>query len=68
MSEIVPCAICEGTGWVCENHPATPWEGPDACDCGGAGMPCRICNIPDDGERPQLPADFLTDAANDNDA
>jgi len=41
------CGRCDGTGWVCENHPFRPW-GPDskrldACDC-GAGAPCPICN------------------------
>lgn len=37
------CAACEDTGWVCENHPDRPSEGPNACQCGGAGKPCR-CN------------------------
>jgi hypothetical protein len=32
------CLVCEDTGWVCENHPDQPWEGPHACQCGGAGM------------------------------
>lgn len=37
------CETCNGTGWVCENHPLTPWgQGADECDC-GAGMPCA-CN------------------------
>jgi hypothetical protein len=34
------CLLCEDTGWVCEAHPDQPWEGPHACTCGGAGMPC----------------------------
>ena len=35
------CEICNGEGWVCENHSDKPWlEG--EC-CGGAGMPC-VCN------------------------
>lgn len=34
------CPKCEGSGWVCENRPDSPW--PDACDC-GAGVPCS-CN------------------------
>jgi hypothetical protein len=33
------CLCCEDTGWVCENHPDQPWEGPHACSCGDAGMP-----------------------------
>jgi hypothetical protein len=27
--------------------------------CGGAGMPCLVCNQPKDGERPRLPPDFV---------
>jgi hypothetical protein len=39
-----------------------PWDGPAACGCGGAGMPCpRLCNQPADDERPRLPAGFVTD-------
>lgn len=34
------CANCDGSGWVCENHPECPW--PEVCEC-GAGMPC-VCN------------------------
>jgi hypothetical protein len=29
------CALCEDCGWVCESHPDQPWEGKDACTCGG---------------------------------
>jgi hypothetical protein len=47
------------TFWVCESHPAMPWDGPNACSCGGAGMPCPACNEPDRGERPRLPAGSL---------
>lgn len=40
------CANCEGSGWVCENHPDRPWEGATApgegCGC-GAGAPCPVC-------------------------
>ncbi len=38
------CPICEGIGWVRENHPDQPWQGPHACTCGGAGAPCPRCN------------------------
>jgi hypothetical protein len=31
------CILCADTGWVCENHPRRPWDGPYGCDCGGAG-------------------------------
>lgn len=40
------CPRCDGTGWVCENHRALPWNGTsdrkDACGC-GAGAPCAVC-------------------------
>src|SRR6478752_1743148 len=38
------CLVCEDCGWVCENHPDQPWQGPHACACGGAGAPCPRCN------------------------
>ncbi|WP_271604939.1 hypothetical protein [Bradyrhizobium sp. CCBAU 11434] len=50
----VTCATCDGTGWVCENHPDRPWEGPRARGCGGAGAPCPACNIPADSETPRI--------------
>ena len=40
------CSACMDTFWVCENHPAKPWDGPAACGCGGPGMPCPVCNVP----------------------
>jgi len=40
------CTHCEDVGWVCEDHPEKPWEGPHACNCGAAGMPCPVCNVP----------------------
>ena len=44
---VMRCSVCDGTGWVCENHPDRPWRGPspgaDGCEC-GAGMPCEHCN------------------------
>ncbi len=46
-------------GWVCENHPDRPWQGPRACPCGAAGAPCPDCNTTDDTsegiEEPRLP-------------
>jgi hypothetical protein len=39
---LMACLRCEGEGWVCENHPDQPWQGPHACQCGG--MPCLYCN------------------------
>ncbi len=47
----VQCAACEDCFWVCENHEDKPWDGPNACKCGGAGMPCLKCN-PCDGKTP----------------
>jgi hypothetical protein len=54
------CKTCADTRWVCEEHPRRPWGSghPNACQCGGAGMPCPDCNEPKAGERPVLPADF----------
>jgi hypothetical protein len=55
------CSACMDTFWVCENHDDRPWDGPAACGCGGAGMPCPACNQPEPGERPRLPAGFEPD-------
>jgi hypothetical protein len=45
LSEIdkadLSCEICEGEGWVCEDHPKEPWLEGDHCDA--AGQPCK-CN------------------------
>lgn len=46
------CTSCDDTGWICETHPNKPWNGPKACGCGAAGMPCIICN--GDGEKPNM--------------
>jgi hypothetical protein len=53
----VACSRCDGTHWVCENHPERPWDGPKACGCGGAGDPCPACNDAAPGELP-LPPGF----------
>ncbi len=34
------CAFCEGSGWVCADHPALPFEHDD---CGSEGSTC-VCN------------------------
>ena len=52
------CLLCEDTGWVCENHPDRPRDGPRACDCGGAGAPCPVCNGPAEGDVPRIPEGF----------
>jgi hypothetical protein len=34
--------LCRGSGWVCEDHPTTPFaaEIPVTCWCEAPGMPC----------------------------
>lgn len=63
MSDGVGCANCDSTGWVCENHPDKPWDGNserfDACKCGGAGMPCAICNPCDATHPPRMGPGFV---------
>lgn len=49
----MPCPHCDDCFWVCENHPEQPWEGDRACSCGGAGMPCKICNPYDEDNPPK---------------
>jgi hypothetical protein len=53
---VTTCSRCEDSGWVCEDHPERPWDGPHACGCGGAGAPCPDCNASSDDPRP--PAGF----------
>jgi hypothetical protein len=47
------CKICDGQGWVCENHQDIPWNDGEGC-CGGAGAPCPQCNTPTDGSAPSM--------------
>jgi len=46
MTSIASCPTCDGTLYVCENHPDRPWAGdsdhPNACEC-GAGAACPTC-------------------------
>ncbi|KAB2873401.1 MAG: hypothetical protein IT503_01685 [Burkholderiaceae bacterium] len=35
------CSLCEGSGWLCDEHPDLPWSHDD--DCEGGGIACR-CN------------------------
>jgi hypothetical protein len=51
---LMKCALCEGTSWVCENHPDTQWDGEHACRCGAAGMPVR--EVQSERSRPPAPA------------
>jgi hypothetical protein len=58
---IISCARCDDVGWVCENHPYRPFDGPRRCLCGGAGAPCPRCNQPTEGAAPRLPAGYKTE-------
>jgi hypothetical protein len=49
------CIFCADTGWVCENHPRLPWEGPYGCDCGGAGCLVRPAISPKKAQRRDCP-------------
>lgn len=53
------CSVCHGARWVCENHPDRPWDTPDGCRCGGAGMPCETCNPCDHEHPPQMPEGWV---------
>jgi hypothetical protein len=51
------CLNCQDQRWVCENHPHVSWN-PDnggADCCGGAGMPCELCNPCTRDEPPAFP-------------
>jgi hypothetical protein len=61
LFRVTTCALCQDCGWVCETHPANPWEGPHACPCGAPGAPCPACNAANGAEAPRLPDGFKTD-------
>ncbi|WP_354265644.1 hypothetical protein [Bradyrhizobium sp. I1.7.5] len=49
----VKCPVCQGLGWVCENHPTKAWtENEGGCQC-GAGMPCD-CNRANGEDTPDI--------------
>jgi hypothetical protein len=50
---MIKCTLCHDVGWVCEEFP-----GRSFCGCGAAGMPCSLCNAPEDGEAPRMPDGF----------
>ena len=63
--ETSECDVCGGGAlWVCEDHPNKPWDGAsdreDACHCGGAGMPCLVCNRTIGQEPPEMPPGYRT--------
>ncbi len=37
------CKVCNGSGWVCEDHKDTEWDDAHQDQC-GAGQPCK-CNV-----------------------
>ena len=54
------CELCDDCGWICENHPDRHAMGERACECGGAGSPCPLCNRPGESEALRLPKGFKT--------
>lgn len=43
MNSLTDCEICNGTGWVCENHREIAYgDKPEECNCGAAAN-C-VCN------------------------
>ncbi|MCP2106688.1 hypothetical protein M2202_007532 [Bradyrhizobium japonicum] len=59
------CVSCDDLGWVCENHPDRPWDGPRACSCGDAGAPSPACNAAGEGEVPRMPEGFRVEVDKD---
>ena len=55
------CARCDNSRWVCESHPDRPFLGALACTCGGAGIPCPVCNPSDEFTEPARPDGFAVD-------
>ena len=48
-SKIRPgCEVCLGTGWVCEEHPLSPFEDHPLC---GVGEPCRCTGLAEAAEK-----------------
>ena len=58
------CVRWDDIGWVCEDHPDKPWDGAsdreDACHCGGAGLPCSMCNRTVGQQLPEMPPGYRT--------
>lgn len=52
---VMECKNCDSSGWVCENHTDMPWLVGKQKEqhCGGAGMPCAICNPCDENIKPR---------------
>src|SRR5690349_2180725 len=48
------CGLCDSTGRVCEAHRRRPWDEPNSCGCGAAGLPCIGCNKCESDELPDI--------------
>jgi len=55
------CTLCEDGGWVCEDHPTSPWNAEHVENCIGASASCPWCNSPMDGTAPRMPEGFDED-------
>jgi hypothetical protein len=53
------CLNCQDQRWVCENHERKPWDPDGEQCCGGAGMPCPMCNHSDRDNPPALPPGMI---------
>ncbi|HSB98708.1 MAG TPA: hypothetical protein VLE45_02255 [Burkholderiaceae bacterium] len=49
------CALCAGSGWLCDEHPSLPWSHDDGCE--GGGIACR-CNEPATAPHREVFVDF----------
>jgi hypothetical protein len=47
----IPCSLCVGERWICEQHPQKPWPHDDR-SCAGPGLPCWVCNADEPPARP----------------
>jgi len=59
---VIKCRRCDGRRGVCQAHEFTPFDGPTACGCDGAGKQCPDCNPEYELGPPMLPPDIVIDA------
>ena len=57
MNKMRNCENCQDEGWVCEGHHDVPFDGNNKC-CGGAGIPCKLCNESDQYNPPRMQKDM----------
>jgi hypothetical protein len=62
---LIKCSLCAGGGWVCSLHRGRPWDGPDACTCGTAGVACPQCNVVQNDKLPRMPKGFKAKGSSD---